>query len=140
MNNSDGLSWDDCPIRSEPDLVLVRALMRQHGNLAGLGMVDLTKFITAGSELARNILKYAGAKGGQMRIAVISAGAKQGVRATFLDEGPGIADHQQALQDGYSSGGSLGLGLPGARRLSDEFTLESVPGRGTVVTIVRWKR
>lgn len=131
---------DECHIRSEADLVAVRAMLRNRGVAVGLGMVDLTKFITAGSELARNILKYAGGKGGKLLVEVVGDNRRKGVRAVFDDQGPGIENIELALVDGYSTGSSMGLGLPGAKRLSDEFHIESAPGRGTRVVIVRWKR
>ena len=118
----------------------VRASLRVQSDIAGLAQVAQTKLITAGSELARNILKYAGEQGGQMSISLVWAGERRGVRAIFSDQGPGIPDIAAAMKDGYSTGGSLGLGLPGARRLVDEFSLESAPGKGTVITITQWRR
>jgi serine/threonine-protein kinase RsbT len=127
-----------CQIVSEGDLLAVRALLRSCARAAGLGVVDETKIITAGSELARNILRYAGARGGALRVEIVAEPGRTGVRAVFSDEGPGIADVERALRDGYSTAGSLGLGLPGTRRLVDDFAIESVPGRGTVVTVIKW--
>jgi serine/threonine-protein kinase RsbT len=104
---------------------------------AGLSLVDQTKIITAASELARNTLDYGG--GGEVRMEVVEENSRRGVRLVFEDHGPGIADIEQALRDGFTSGGGLGLGLGGAKRLSNEFKIESVPGSGTKITIGRWK-
>jgi serine/threonine-protein kinase RsbT len=111
--------------------------VRTRAVAAGLGLVDQTKIVTAASELARNTLDYGG--GGTARIELIESGSRRGVRLTFEDSGPGIPDLELALKDGYTTGGGLGLGLSGARRLSNEFTIESKPGEGTRVTIARWK-
>lgn len=124
-------------IRSSDDVVRVRQEVRSRAVSAGLGIVDQTKIVTAASELARNTLNYGG--GGTVRIELLQQGARQGVRLTFEDQGPGIADVEQALKDGYSTRGGLGLGLGGAKRLSNEFTIDTAPGRGTRVTIARWK-
>jgi serine/threonine-protein kinase RsbT len=104
---------------------------------AGLGLVDQTKIVTAASELARNTLDYGG--GGSCTLSGIDDGIRRGVRLVFEDHGPGIADIQLALKDGYTTGNGLGLGLSGAKRLSNEFTIESVVGSGTRITIARWK-
>jgi serine/threonine-protein kinase RsbT len=128
-----------CAIGGEADLLRVRQLLRERSRQLGLGLVDQTKVITAGSELARNILKYGGGKG-RMEVETLSRDRRQGLRAVFADEGPGIADISQAMADGYSTGGSLGLGLPGARRLVDDFLIDSIVGKGTTVTIVKWTR
>jgi serine/threonine-protein kinase RsbT len=117
----------------------VRALLRAHSRRVGFSLVDETKLITAGSEIARNILKYAGDVGGQLVVQELSQGGRNGLRAVFSDRGPGIADVAMAMTDGYSTGGSLGIGLPGARRLVDEFDLKSVPREGTTVTLIKWK-
>lgn len=124
-------------IRSSDDVVRVRQEVRSRAVSAGLGIVDQTKIVTAASELARNTLNYGG--GGTVRIELLQQGARHGVRLTFEDQGPGIADVEQALKDGYSTRGGLGLGLGGAKRLSNEFTIDTAPGRGTRVTIARWK-
>ena len=116
----------------------VRQELRRLAREAGLRLVDETKLVTVGSELARNILKYAGSQGGRMRVDRISEGRRNGLRATFADQGPGIADISLAMKDGFSSSGSLGLGLPGSKRLVDEFSLQSAIGAGTTVTIVKW--
>lgn len=127
-------------IVSEADLVSVRQALRREADRAGLGLVDATKLITAGSELARNILTHAAGAGGRLRIEHVSAGGRRGVRATFTDTGPGIRDVDAALTDGFSTNGSLGLGLPGSRRLVDELQIGSTPGSGTTVVIVKWER
>lgn len=125
------------PIHAGDDVVRVRQRVRTLAIEIGLGLVDQTKFITAASELARNTLDYGG--GGTMRADIVRAGKRMGLRLTFEDQGPGIADIEQAMTDHYTSGGGLGLGLGGARRLSNEFHIESTPGQGTRVTIARWK-
>lgn len=134
MSPADG---DVFEIRSPQDIVLVRQEVRARAVNAGLGLVDQTKIITAASELARNTLDYGG--GGTVTIEMIEAGARRGVRLTFEDDGPGIADLDQAMKDGYTSGKGLGLGLGGAKRLSNEFFIHSHVGSGTKVTIARWK-
>lgn len=125
------------PIRSGDDVVRVRQRVRALAIEIGFGLVDQTKIITAASELARNALDYGG--GGEARAEVVIVGARKGLRLTFEDQGPGIADIQQAMTDHFTSGGGLGLGLGGAKRLSNEFHIESTPGAGTRVTIARWK-
>ena len=127
-------------IADEPDLLRVRTVLRQHAVSAGFGIVDQTKLVTAGSELARNILRYANGAKADLRVEMVQAGGRTGLRATFSDQGPGIDDLDAALGDGYSTGGTLGLGLPGARRLVDEFTIDTAPGAGTRVTILKWQR
>jgi len=124
-------------IRSSEDVVKVRQLVRTFGVEAGLSLVDQTKIVTAASELARNTLDYGG--GGEVRLEIVEDGGRKGVRLAFEDRGPGIADVQLALKDGYTSGSGLGLGLGGARRLSNEFSIESTIGVGTKITIARWK-
>lgn len=118
----------------------VRQALRREADRAGLGLVDATKLITAGSELARNILTHAAGAGGRLRIEHVSARGRQGVRATFTDRGPGIRDVDASLTDGFSTNGSLGLGLPGSRRLVDELQISSTPGFGTTVVIFKWER
>ncbi len=122
---------------SGEDVVRLRKAVRDRTIAAGFSLVDQTKFVTAASELGRNTIQYGG--GGKAFIASVAAGGRRGVRLEFIDEGPGIADIAQALTDGFTSGGGMGLGLPGAKRLSDEFEIESKPGEGTRVTITRWK-
>ena len=125
------------PIRSSDDVVLIRQRVRACASDAGLGLVDQTKIITAASELARNTLDYGG--GGTVTLIRIDDGMRRGVRLVFEDKGPGIPDLQLALRDGYTTGSGLGLGLSGAKRLSNEFAIESTVGVGTRVTISRWK-
>jgi len=125
------------PIRSGDDVVRVRQQVRALAVEIGLGLVDQTKIITAASELARNTLDYGG--GGEVRAEIVQAGTRKGLRLTFDDQGPGIADIEQAMTDHYTSGKGLGLGLGGAKRLSNEFHIESTSGVGTRVTIARWK-
>ena len=125
------------PIRSGDDVVRVRQAVRIRAVEIGLGLVDQTKIITAASELARNTLDYGG--GGEVRIDVLQEGSRKGVRLSFEDQGPGIPDIARALTDHYTTGGGLGLGLGGAKRLSNEFHIESTPGVGTRVVIARWK-
>jgi serine/threonine-protein kinase RsbT len=127
-------------IGSEADLIRVRKVLRAEAESAGLGLVDQTKLVTAGSELARNILTYATGPRGRMRVEQVVSARRTGVRATFEDDGPGIEDVDAALADGFSTGGSLGLGLPGSRRLVDEMVIISAAGSGTTVVIVKWKR
>lgn len=124
-------------IRSGDDVVRVRQRVRALAIEIGLGLVDQTKIVTAASELARNTLDYGG--GGHVHAEIVQAGTRRGVRLTFEDQGPGIADIDQAMTDHYTSGGGLGLGLGGAKRLSNEFHIASTPGAGTRVTIARWK-
>jgi serine/threonine-protein kinase RsbT len=124
-------------IRSADDVVKVRQQTRAAAIEAGLSLVDQTKVITAASELARNTLDYGG--GGELVLEVLEESSRRGVRLTFVDHGPGIADIQLALKDGFTSGSGLGLGLGGAKRLSNEFAIESKIGVGTNVTIARWK-
>jgi serine/threonine-protein kinase RsbT len=125
------------PIKAGDDIVRVRQRVRMRATEVGLSLVDQTKLITAASELARNVLDYG--KGGQAVIETISE-QRRGVRVTFCDRGPGIADVELALRDGYSSGTGLGHGPGGARRLVDEFHIQSKLGEGTTVTIARWKK
>ncbi|WP_043196514.1 anti-sigma regulatory factor [Pseudomonas putida] len=124
------------PVRIEQDVVLARQLARKIASECGMRLVDLTKLVTAVSELARNTVVYGG--GGDMDWSVIEETGRVGLRLVFRDEGPGIADVKLALTDGWTSGGGLGLGLTGARRLVDEFELDTTPGQGTRVTITRW--
>lgn len=125
------------PLRSDEDVVRLRQVVRECLVSVGFGLVDQTKMVTAASELARNTLKYGG--GGESRIQMVSNGGRRGLRLAFIDNGPGIADVELALKDGYTTGGGLGLGLSGAKRLSDEFELDTAPGTGTTVRITKWK-
>ena len=127
----------EVPLRAGEDVVRLRQEVRERAVAVGFSLVDQTKIVTAASELGRNTVQYGG--GGVARIAEVTQGRKRGVRLEFVDQGPGIADVGLALKDGYTTGGGLGLGLSGAKRLSDEFEIESAPGKGTRVAIVRWK-
>lgn len=128
---------DTLAIRTSDDVVRVRQEVRARALAAGFGLVDQTKIVTAASELARNTLDYGG--GGTARIELLQNGPRNGVRLTFEDRGPGIPDIGLALTDGYTTGGGLGLGLSGAKRLSNEFEIRSVVGEGTRITIARWR-
>ena len=123
-------------LRSSEDVVLVRQAVRAAAVELRFSLVDQTKIVTAASELGRNTLDYGG--GGTVRLQVLQDGGRRGLRLTFEDKGPGITDVERALKDGYTTGGGLGLGLGGARRLSSEFSIDSRPGEGTKVTIARW--
>lgn len=130
---------DELPIQSGDDVVRVRQQVRVVAAGNGLSLVDQTKLVTAASELARNALVHGG--GGTARVEVVtSATGRTGVRVGFSDDGPGIADVDLALTDGWTTGAGLGLGLSGARRLVDEFELTSKPGGGTSVSVVKWSR
>lgn len=131
------LSKESIAIEREPDVILFRNRSKEMAVKIGMSMVGQTKLLTAASELLRNMLRYGG--GGVALIEVVTRNNIKGVRLTFADKGPGIPDIKMAMQDGYSTGRSLGMGLPGAKRLSNEFDLKSEPGKGTTVTITRWK-
>ena len=124
-------------IRSANDVVLVRQLVRRGAQLAGLSLVDQTKLVTAASELARNTLIHG--LGGEMTMRVFENNPRRGVQVVFQDTGPGIPDMERAMTDGWTSGNGLGMGLPGARRLVNDFEIESRVGEGTRVSIARWK-
>lgn len=125
------------PVRVEADVVTVRQRVRAWATEAGFSLVDNTKIVTAASELARNLLIYGG--GGEVRLELLRQSTRRGLRVTFEDHGPGIANIEEALRDGFTSGKGLGLGLGGSRRLVNEFAIRSAPGEGTTVTITRWK-
>jgi len=125
------------PIATSEDVVAVRQAVRQRAVELGFNLVDQTKIVTAASELARNTLQYGG--GGTLRIEEVLEGSRRGLRLVFEDNGPGIANIELAMKDGYTTGNGLGLGLSGAKRLSSEFDIHSRPGEGTRVTIVRWR-
>lgn len=125
------------PVASSNDIVQVRQVVRRCAQDVGFGIVDQTKLVTAASELARNALDHGG--GGTTTIQAIQDGNREGLRLIFQDSGKGIADIERAMQDGYTTGGGLGLGLGGSRRLVHEFDVQSSPGGGTRVTITRWK-
>ena len=124
------------PIQSEDDVVRVRQVTRTWAVAIGFSLVDQTKIVTAASELARNTLTHG--QGGEVRLRWLENGARKGLWLDFIDAGPGIADEALALRDGSSTGGGLGLGLSGSKRLMNEFELDSGPGRGTRVSVARW--
>lgn len=131
------LNKDSMSILKEQDVIAFRNRVKEYAVKIGMGIVNQTKLITAASEIVRNMLKYA--KGGIVNIEVVSKGRETGVRLIFIDKGPGIADIKLAMQDGYSTGKSLGLGLPGTKRLVSEFDIQSELGKGTTITITKWK-
>ena len=131
------LKDETASIKSSSDIVKVRQLVRDWAISMGFSLVEQTKIVTAASELARNALDYGG--GGEVRLEVIQNELRRGLKVTFVDEGPGIPDLEQALKDGFSTGTGMGLGLSGAKRLVNEFEIDSVPGRGTKVSITRWR-
>ena len=131
------LKDETASLRSSDDIVKVRRIVREWAVSLGFSLVDQTKVVTAASELARNVIDYGG--GGDFRIEALNNDSRRGLRLTFSDEGPGIVDLEQAMQDGFTTGAGLGLGLGGAKRLVNEFLIDSKPGRGTTVVIVRWK-
>jgi serine/threonine-protein kinase RsbT len=124
-------------LRADEDVVRLRQAVRELMVAAGFSLIDQTKMVTASSELARNTLRYGG--GGEARLGSVTQGMRHGLAIEFIDHGPGIADLELALKDGYTTGGGMGLGLSGARRLTDEFNIESAPGAGTRVRICKWK-
>ena len=128
---------DDMSLRSGEDVVRLRQAVRERAVAAGFSLVDQTKIVTAASEIGRNTVQYGG--GGVATVSIIVNGARRGVRLEFVDQGPGIKDIPQALQDGFTTGGGLGLGLSGAKRLCDEFDIQSEAGKGTRISLVRWK-
>ena len=131
------LNKDNVKIEKEQDVVLFRNRVKEYAVKIGMSLVNQTKLITAASELVRNMLKYA--NGGNILIEVINRDRDSGIRLTFQDKGPGIKDIALAMKDGYSTGKSLGIGLPGTKRLVNEFDIESIVGEGTTVIIIKWK-
>lgn len=125
------------PLLSDEDIVRARKIVRDWTISLKFSLVDQTKLVTAVSELARNTVEHGG--GGSALLEILDDNIRRGIRLTFEDQGPGIANIDQAMTDGYSSRGSLGLGLGGTKRLVNEFDLSSEPGKGTRVTIARWK-
>lgn len=124
------------PVRQESDILLVRQFVRECATEFGFGVLALTKLITVASELGRNTLIHGG--GGTMLVETFAENDRRGVRLTFEDQGPGIVDLEQAMTDGFTTNGGLGLGLPGSRRLVNEFEVVSRPGKGTRVTVTQW--
>lgn len=131
------LKTDTFPIATSNDVVRVRQVVRSWSAELKFSLVDQTKIVTATSELARNTLEHGG--GGSMTAEIVENGTRKGIKLSFRDAGPGIANIELALKDGYTTGAGMGLGLSGSKRLVNEFNIASEPGRGTVVTIVRWK-
>lgn len=132
-----GRRSEELQIRAEEDVVRVRQATRQWAVDLGFSLIDQTKIVTAASELARNTMLHGG--GGSVRLELVDNGLRRGLRLTFEDQGPGIADLDLALKDGYTSGSGMGLGLGGSKRLMNEFTISTSPGEGTRVTVVKWK-
>jgi len=128
---------EEVPIIREQDVVPLRNRVRDYGIKVGMSILNQTKLITATSELVRNLLKYGG--GGRVIVEEVTNGRDNGVKVTFIDNGPGIVDIQLAMKDGYSTGKSLGLGLPGTKRIVNEFSIQTEVGKGTTVTIIKWK-
>lgn len=126
------------PLRSDEDVVGLRKQVRERAVAIGLSLVDQTKLVTAASELARNTIKYGG--GGEVHLDALDDGLRKGIGLLFVDAGQGIPDIGSALRDGFTTGGGLGLGLGGSKRLVDEFDIDSRPNEGTAVLIVKWKR
>jgi serine/threonine-protein kinase RsbT len=124
-------------INTSSDIVKVRQLVREWAISLGFSLVEQTKMVTAASELARNTLEHGG--GGKVRLEALNNDTRRGLKLIFSDEGPGIADLEQALKDGFTTGNGMGLGLSGAKRLANDFAIDSEPGRGTKVTITRWR-
>lgn len=131
------MTTETLQIRSSEDVVIVRQAVRRWAIELAFGLVDQTKVVTAASELARNTFDHG--KGGAVKIESLQDGIRRGLRLTFEDSGPGIADVEMALRDGYTTGSGMGLGLGGSRRLVHEFEIMSTPGKGTRVTIVKWR-
>ena len=124
------------PIHIEQDVVMARQTARKLATECGMRLIDLTKLVTAVSELARNILKYAGR--GQIELSVVTRGSQRGLQAVAVDQGPGIESIELAMRDHFSSSQTLGLGLPGTKRLVDDFEIDSTPGHGTRVVVRKW--
>jgi serine/threonine-protein kinase RsbT len=131
------LKHETLPVQTSADIVVVRQVARTWASEIGLGLVDLTKLVTAASELARNTLDHG--HGGMVRFEMLNDGPRRGLRLIFEDQGPGIANIELAMKDGYTTGSGLGLGLSGSRRLVNEFEISSKVGEGTRVAITRWK-
>ena len=125
------------PVRASNEVVNVRHVVRRWAIELGFSLIEQTKIVTAASELARNMVDYG--KGGTLLLEALDDGIRRGLRLTFEDQGPGIADIDQALRDGFTSGNGMGLGLGGAKRLANEFSIDSKPGEGTRVMIARWR-
>lgn len=137
MTRTTTLNKQDFIIIKEQDVVPFRNKVKEAAVKIGMGILNQTKLITAASELVRNLLKYGG--GGTVEIESVTNGREEGIRLTFSDKGPGIQDIDMAMKDGFSTGKSLGLGLPGTKRIVNEFNIKSTVGEGTTVTIIKWK-
>lgn len=135
--NATGGAVIHAPLVTDEDVVRLRKLVKEEMVALKFSLIEQTKMVTAASELARNTLRYGG--GGRAELVVCERLGVKGVNLSFIDEGPGIADVELALTDGYTSGGGMGLGLSGAKRLADDFFIDTEPGRGTTVTITKWK-
>jgi serine/threonine-protein kinase RsbT len=131
-------AFEEVPIRTETDIVVVRKSVREVATKLGFGITDVTRIITAASELARNAFHYAGS--GVMRCRALNALDRVGIELIVEDHGPGIADIEQAMQTGYTTGVGLGCGLPGTKRLMDEMEIESEAGKGTKITVKKWRK
>jgi serine/threonine-protein kinase RsbT len=127
-------------VKNEQGIVSARQVARQYAVQLGFGAIDQSRIATAVSELTRNVVRYATDSSGTVTIGEISDGSRIGIEIVVADEGPGISDLESAMEVGYSSGKGMGLGLPGTKRLMDEMTMQSTPGRGTIVTIRKWRR
>lgn len=130
-------SSETISVARSDDVVRVRQVVRTKAVASGFSLVDQTKIITAASEIARNTVDYGG--GGTLQIEMLREGTRRGLRLTFADQGPGIEDLERAMTDGYTTGNGLGLGMSGAKRLSNEFHVKSTVGQGTIVTLARWR-
>lgn len=128
---------ESLPLVSEQDVVLARQAVRKASRQAGFSIVEQTKMVTAASELARNAVVYGG--GGKLELEIVEKNSRRGVQLTISDQGPGIKDLTLAMKDGYTTGSGLGMGLPGAKRLVNDFTITSQPGAGTTIIVTRWK-
>ena len=135
---ADALAVETMPLRTSHDVVRARQRVRDAAVAMGFSLVEQTKLVTAASELARNTIDYG--RGGDMTLERVESLGSPGIRLVFSDQGPGIADVELALRDGYTTGGGLGMGLGGARRLVSEMTIDSTPGVGTQITVTKWKR
>lgn len=131
-------SQGEIPIKTESDIVVARRTVREAAAQVGFGVTDVTRIVTAASELARNVFKYAGS--GVMRWRYVESNSRPGLELQFTDHGPGIPDVNLAMQEGYSTGEGLGMGLPGAKRLMDELEIQSAVGQGTTVTLTKWRK
>ena len=135
---ADALALETLPLRTSQDVVRARQRVRDVAVSMGYSLVETTKLVTAASELGRNTIDYG--RGGEMTVERVDSLNGPGIRLVFADDGPGIPDVELALRDGYTTGGGLGMGLGGARRLVSEMTIESTPGVGTRIVVVKWKR